>query len=301
MCCAHPGIATSTPCLSPSSAAPLFTVFQSSAADAALPELTSTEANRVLRPLSAAPAIRRTQPPEDCTWRRRYDILLEDFARLEIRYVDEREQRREERRQHIAEVCRREHAELHAEIARHEIERLQYQMNVRDDRARGGRQTFRTKGQVGLLTTPEGLKAREEEKTAREKKDAEERAKHEEDEQRRVEDAERRRSLLHSDSIFSGRLNDKKRSDWEDLAFVLGLDISGNVPSLIDTIYHHLDRNQFLQVKPRYQQVWEALVKKRARAEAKVVKTAFGESSTNATSTADEDGASAPSRKPAII
>jgi hypothetical protein len=260
-----PTISTTTPgaSLGP---APLLAVFQSSWTD--LSSSSQLSPRLQLRPLVAASPLRPNIPPEDVSWKRRYELLLEDFQRANTLFVDERRLRCDERQAFIREVCRRENAETHCLLARQEVDRLQLQLNAKTERTNGTARDGQFRLKAGLLTAAEGLAEHAVQRDARKEKAATTGAKQAEDERRKASDLARRQQLIHSTEPFDGKLTGKKRGDWEDIAFCLGLPITSDiaVPDLKNSIVTHLDGQPDLRAG-RYTQVWDALDKQRKRSD----------------------------------
>jgi hypothetical protein len=236
---------------------PLFTVFESPMTDVAqrLPLSKSSCLSFLPPPLSFV----RTNAPEDSNWKKRYDVLLRDYEHVHKLYIEEQRLRANERRTFVAEVSRRETAEVHAALARHEIERLQFQANAKEERKRQG--PSEKIWATGLLTVGEGLAIRNTQRHARNDKVSAEESKQVEAELRKVTDTERRQALLHSTEVFDGKLSSKKRSDWQDIAFTLGLLIEAKNADLILSIHEHLKDCPILR-SGRFALVWDSLSKK---------------------------------------
>jgi hypothetical protein len=208
----------------------------------------------------------RTTPYEDSSWQSRHNLLSQDFDRLHGCYIVEQQLRAKERHTFIAEVSRRETAEMHAALARHEIQRLQFLLNAKEDRTKSGpSEKIRA---TGLLTTAEGLAARSVQRQARNDKAAAEDTRQIETERRQTANTERRQLLLHSSDVFDGKLSTKKRPDWQDIAFTLGLPIEVTAAELTASIYQHLKVRPHL-CSGRYALVWESLSKQADRKAAK--------------------------------
>jgi hypothetical protein len=257
---------TTTPGASTPGSAPLLTVFQSSWSD--LSSSSRLPVPSDLRPLAAASPLVPTTPPDDVSWKRRYELLFNDFRHASTLFVDERRLRCDERKAHIQEVCRRENAELHCLLANKEVDRLKFHLNAKSERTSGAARDGQFRLKAGLLTSAEGLAEHSTQRDARKEKAATTEAKTTEEERRKASDLLRRQQLMHSADPFDGKLTGKKRGDWEDIAFCLGLPITSDigVPALKASILLHLDPQPALR-NGRYEQVWDSLDKQRKRSE----------------------------------
>lgn len=191
---------------------------------------------------------------------------MADYNKLHAIYVAERLALREERQAHVAEVCRRKQSEAHAVLARQEIERLQNLLNAKDTATNQPKDQVRM---TGLVTVGEGLEGRRVQAEARQSKRNADAAKEQAKEDARDQELTRRCAIADDDNhVFDGRLA-KKRADWDDIAFCLGINTSSmNIPDIITDISTQLRQRQELQSKPRYQAIWGALSKRAQRAAA---------------------------------
>jgi hypothetical protein len=131
-------------------------VFKAPVTDVAqrLPLSKSTSVSFLPPPLSSV----CTDAPEDSSWKKRYNVLLWDYEHVHQLYIEEQRLRANKQRTFVAEVSQRETAEVHAALACHEIERLQFQANAKEERKRQGpSEKIRA---TGLLTVGEGLAIR---------------------------------------------------------------------------------------------------------------------------------------------
>jgi hypothetical protein len=214
--------------------------------------------------LPPALTIRPSPPPADVSYKRRHALLLSDYNHLHTIYVSERDARRDERLKFIAEVCRREEAETHAAIAQQEIARLQQLLNSKESAKTRAKDQVRL---TGLVTVGEGMVSRVAQASARQDKRAAETAKEQHKEAHQQHELERRRALADSDThVFDGRYT-KKRADWDDIAFCLGVNTSSmNVADVIAEIFVQLSKRTKLQTEPRYAAIWKTLLKRSERA-----------------------------------
>jgi hypothetical protein len=198
-----------------------------------------------LSQLPPTPPFKLTEPGEDSSWKRRYDVLFGDFQRLHSLYVEGHDLRRGDRNALITESRQREAAEMHCAIARQEINRLHYQLNAKDQIARQPAKKVRVKG-GGLLTTTEALAERDTAREAKEEKEKIARAKDAEAKAKEDEDADCRRQKRH----------------WIDLAHALALpyDKKHTIAVLRDNIHQCLQSTPTLQEDSRFALVSQALV-----------------------------------------
>jgi hypothetical protein len=216
-----------------------------------------------LSQLPPAHLFKLTDPGEDSGWKRRYDLLLGDFWRLHSQYIEGHMLRRDDRNALIAESKQREAAEMHCAIARQEINRLQYQLNTKEQNARQPAEKIKVKG-GGLLTTTEALAERDTAKEAKEAKEKAARAKDAEAKAKEDEDADRRRRIAQAGVThqFSDKLSKYQKRHWVDLAHALALpyDKKHTIANLRDNIYQCFLSTYPLQVDSRFSLVWQALV-----------------------------------------
>lgn len=157
-------------------------------------------------------------------------------------------------------LTRAEAAETHARMAALENQQLHAQLNAKAAKALAPAKRLQSKYTV--LTCDEALAEIEESAKEQAVKDQLEHEKQAVEEQKKKDDLERRRKLDRNNAPFDGRLSKKKRTNWEDIAYVLRITFEGVVVrDLISAITGYLREHRDLQLSPQFSALWHSLSK----------------------------------------
>lgn len=161
--------------------------------------------------------------------------------------------------------AQRDAAEMHAVFAQRESALWKYRFNKKQEKAVKGRsRRFHTKGRV--VTNHEGRQDARQEHEKRREKERKETASKAQKAAKQKEDL-LRRAIQGSTREFTGSLASKNKTNLEDLADALGLDIQGTKAVLVARITDHFSNFPRFKEDPRFRGMFERTTRGRKRLE----------------------------------
>ena len=151
--------------------------------------------------------------------------------------------------------AQRNAAEMHAVFAQCESAVWKYQFNQKKEKASGGH-SRRIHTKARIVTNDEGKEEARREQERREEKKRKETAMKNQKEAKKKDDLVRR-ATQGSTREFTGTLSTKKKTELEDIADALGLDIQGNRKDLIARITVYFDDFPRFKEDPRFSGLFE--------------------------------------------